>query len=340
MSSQETLSPTSSDLPGLADAKQTLERRLARYRPRDSSDDAVDFLKILFEYLPLQGQIHLADDVDKCPNDAKIRQLAQSLEDGVLRPMRAHGGITPAITPSYRRRFGVEDSIENSMSGDIRSLNRARQARLRENCLARDGNQCVITKVWETNYPGRPPQPFAPLEAAHIIPFALGVFQENDYDDRRRHSETWVSIHRYFPDLRSRIGFDSEDINNEENVMMMMAFLHREFGDFNFVLEATGTVNRYRIKTFPRFSSVLLHNLPRDGIVTITSNDGRFPLPEPHLIAVHAAIGNILHLSGRGEKIQHLKRDLEDMSGPLARDGSTNIGDLLSVSELSLLMQT
>ena len=55
---------------------------------------------------------------------------------------------------------------------------------------------------------------------------------------------------------------------------------------------------------------------------------------------MHAAIGNILRATGRGEEIDQLLDDLEGAgSSGLVRDGSTNIGDLLSVSRLSVLSE-
>lgn len=70
----------------------------------------------------------------------------------------------------------------------------------------------------------------------------------------------------------------------------------------------------------------------------MTSHDGRFPLPEVQYLQLHAAVGNILHVSGRAESIKKLLRHLEESErSVLAKDGSTNISDLLSVSDLSLL---
>lgn len=120
--------------------------------------------------------------------------------------------------------------------------------------------------------------------------------------------------------------------------MAMINPLHEEFGQFHFALEATQTPNRYRLKRFPRFGSVYTFMLPHDGIVTLTSYDPNCHLPEPRYLQLHAAIGNILHASGRAEKIEELIRDLgETGSLTLSKDGSTNVGDLLSVSRLSLL---
>jgi hypothetical protein len=42
--------------------------------------------------------------------------------------------------------------------------------------------------------------------------------------------------------------------------MMMIAPLSEEFGHFRFVLKDTPIPNRYRLKLFPRFSSVYTHS--------------------------------------------------------------------------------
>lgn len=320
-----------------AQAKYTLDRKLADYQPSGHEDDTADFLRIFFKYLPLDGQVNLAEDVNRCPDSVILWQLAKSLDHGLLRPMLAHGGITPAITPSPR--FGIDDSIDNLVSEDARSITRAAQSPLRKKCLARDGQRCVVSNIWNKSYKERPTGSIdAPLEAVHIIPFALNKLQEDNDDERFRHATIWVNIYRYFPSLRSQTNFSSEDINKETNVMMVFQPFHREFREFNFVFEATETLHRYRIKTFPRLSSVLLMHLPPDRLVTFTNHDERYSLPDPIILQIHSAIGNILHLTGRGEKIELLKRDLEEMGQGLARDGSTPIGDLLSVSSLSLLL--
>jgi hypothetical protein len=68
----------------------------------------------------------------------------------------------------------------------------------------------------------------------------------------------------------------------------------------------------------------------------MSSGHDQFGPPGPDYLAVHAAIGNILNLTARGEAIQKLIHDYDDCP-LLATDGSTNLGALLSVSKLSLL---
>ncbi|KAJ5675368.1 hypothetical protein N7462_008265 [Penicillium macrosclerotiorum] len=176
-----------------------------------------------------------------------------------------------------------------------------------------------------------PGEPTDILHAVHILPFALGS-STND-DERQRTCEVWGTIFRYFPSLRSVLDMSPEDVNRENNIMIMITPLQEEFGRFRFVLEDTPTPNRYRIKLSPRFASIYTPLLPSNMVITLTSHDHRFHLPKAKYLQFHTAIGNILDASGRAEGIEKLIRDLGDTSSPaLANDGSTNIGDLLSIS--------
>lgn len=158
MSSDESLSPTvsSRSFGTFADAKQIFDQRLAQYHRLNPADDTVDFLRVCFRCLPLHGKFNLTDDVSGFHDDAELRQLVQSIDTGLLRPMLAHGGATPTIIPSPR--YGLEDSIENILSQDIAPITRADQQRLQANCLERDGHQCVVSKMWNPQYPRRPPR--------------------------------------------------------------------------------------------------------------------------------------------------------------------------------------
>ncbi|KAI2730073.1 hypothetical protein CBS147332_1925 [Penicillium roqueforti] len=117
---------------------------------------------------------------------------------------------------------------------------------------------------------------------------------------------------------------------------MMVSPLHREFGHFSFVLEETSVSGRYRVKMFPRFQN--LYQSPMPDFTTVASHNPRYPAHNESLLAVHATVGNILHATGRGELITKTIQHLGDNSGhALAKDGSTNVEELLSVTGLSLL---
>ncbi|CAG8360126.1 unnamed protein product [Penicillium salamii] len=127
--------------------------------------------------------------------------------------MKAEGGKTPTeITPSPRS--GVEDSIESLMSQDIEPITRSDQLRPRDHCLQRDGYKCLATGFYSYPDPHPPNAITTHLEAAHIIPFALGDFDANNRDSVDKHSTIWVNLNRYFPVLRN-MSFTSEQIDEE-----------------------------------------------------------------------------------------------------------------------------
>ena len=47
---------------------------------------------------------------------------------------------------------------------------------------------------------------------------------------------TWDAIYRLFPDIRSRINFSANGINDTQNVMTMDRILHEDFGEFRLFL--------------------------------------------------------------------------------------------------------
>ena len=89
-----------------------------------------------------------------------------------------------------------------------------------------------------------------------------------------------------------------------------------------------GTPNRYFMKKHRRIPNIYEAYLSNDGYVTFTAHDGRYPLPDEKLLAVHAAVAAILHASGMAEVIDRILQD-RDETPCLAADGSTPIGTLL-----------
>ncbi|EPS29356.1 hypothetical protein PDE_04305 [Penicillium oxalicum 114-2] len=250
-----------------AAAREKMFARLDVYQSLNAEDDTVHFLSSVFRFLPIQGQVHLADDADNCDNDDRLRQLAKHLDTALLRLMMITGENTPAITPSPR--LGVEDSIKNLLSQDFDSATR-RQGELRQICLQRDNHH-------------------------------------------------------------------NEDVNRVDNVMMLAASLHRDSGRFSFILEETDVFELYHVKVFSQFrNSFLRPHMPEFTVVA--SHDPRYPAPNTNLLAVHAAIGNILHATGYGELIAKTIKHLGGSGGyALAKDGSTNVEELLSVTSLPIM---
>ncbi|OJI97288.1 hypothetical protein ASPVEDRAFT_24256 [Aspergillus versicolor CBS 583.65] len=314
--------------------ERAMNRKLDRYKETKAADDTVEFLDILFEYVPPLGRKSLFKDVVRCFDDEDLRQLVERIEFGLLRPM---------LSP----RLEMVESSEMS---------------IRDNCVSRDGNRCAITNIlappwyWGLSWKSTG----TPLSAARIIPLdmvmdmKLGVLrpqpQSLDMDERYRHGKVWDILQRYFryhvPSLHSDYLShysslpvpDIFEFEKEQNRLVMAAVLRREFEMFHFVLEATHTLNHYYFKGFSELPSYLMVFVPRDRIVRLKNHDSRYLLPSPILLSIHAAIGNLLHESSRGEKIQQLKEDLSRSRHGPARVGSSKIEDIFSLSKLSRLI--
>jgi hypothetical protein len=296
----------------------------------------VSFIVVFFEHLRThEGQHNLVSHAQIAAQTDELLKLRNHLETALLRPLLAYGGKTPVlITPSPRP--GAQDYLEHLASHNTEPATLGPQQRLKENCQRRDGHRCMVTGVWHPKHRPNQQDLFGDLEAAHIIPLAVSSF--GNAVERQEVEKIWDALFQYFPALRSRVGLAIADVNREDNIMTMYQPLHCEFGRFHIIFEWVGPGDRYKYKTFRDFSNMITLFLPRDGFVTLRSYDGgRFPLPHRDLLAMHAAIGNILNMTGAGERIEKIFQDLESASAGLAPDGSTNIASLLSVSRLSLL---
>jgi len=67
---------------------------------------------------------------------------------------------------------------------------------------------------------------------------------------------------------------------------------------------------------------VNIHTIGLPDTVTFTTTDPRLSLPDPRYLRVHAACAKVANLSGAGECIDKIIRDLEDIR-VLAADGSS-----------------
>jgi hypothetical protein len=70
-----------------------------------------------------------------------------------------------------------------------------------------------------------------------------------------------------------------------------------------------------------RISQIISLGLPQTVTFTARNN---LPLPDPRYLALHAACANVAHLSGAGEYIDSVDRDI-DAIRVLVKDGSSNM---------------
>lgn len=274
-----------------------------------------------------QAQARLAQDASECATDEDIRQLFMRINGGLLVPIKRAGGKTPTdLTHSFTHR-GVE------LNGTVPGT-RSTHKTLRNHFMQRDGFRYVASSFWHINHESLPEgAETGDLETAHIIPFNLGFHPDNS-KNVKRHGDTsiWANLNCYFPSLED-IPFSSEQINIETNAMMLDRTLHHQFGAFKLCFIATDINHQYHLETFKDTPTSALRFLPTYHLATLQSHEGKWELPDPELLRIHAQLADIFHKSGHGKRIgkriDKIWEDYEDLRG-LASDGSTNVEDLLA----------
>lgn len=268
------------------DLDRQAKERLGRYVANSECDNVVQLMDAFMEYLPKDGSVRLMQDVISLDEDEKLRQLKEHLVGAILKPskynlsitsrmalrkiclisccfpVQAVGGRTPAPTPSP-----CHDSQVQSDSLVITSMNPSscnQQARLKNDCLKRDGYRCQVTGLWDRHsvetgkiVPGEE-HTLAATEVAHIIPFSLGSFDEDKefevnvfyilnicirnilikkYIQVENKATIWQALYRYFPGLEKVITPDT--INTPANSITLFQLLHPQFGSLNITFKET-----------------------------------------------------------------------------------------------------
>lgn len=118
---------------------------------------------------------------------------------------------------------------------------------------------------------------------------------------------------------------EGPDIDRSTNAITLTLFFHRRFGDFKVSFEQTvdQVPHSYKIDYVDpnrRFGDPLL---PINRQLHITADKNIDP-PHPRLLAVHHAIARILYLSGAGNYIDRIIREMEEVL--VREDGSTELG--------------
>ncbi|KAK0732467.1 hypothetical protein B0T21DRAFT_452061 [Apiosordaria backusii] len=302
------------------------------------------FLQAFFHLaeLPIEGEheIDLNDDSKRL--GSVVSEFADYLFDNLFLPLRASSVKTPQLSPLIHSAVlraqggaGVQHFVGTP----------ERVAGLRGDCLIRDRYRCVISRRFEiqeaakrlkeareagreaTDNDGnllRAESQFEFLEVAHILPHSLTKTDK----DAELHPSKKAALHilNMFDNGMIHL-IEGSDIDRPRNAITLIHSLHGLFGSFDIFFEPIPEKeNTYRIQSF--LDPLLVRDLPVVRTLFLTEDRNIEP-PSLRLLALHSAIGHILHLSGAGEYIDSILRDAEwkDTSA----DGSTQLGHLVSL---------
>lgn len=266
--------------------------------------------------------------------------FACDLLEGFFVPLKAQGRCTPVvsrlITPTTRTEVGPEQGTPSRLHN------------LRNLCLARDGNRCVVTRKHDRKYIDglrkrtgrRILQIGIKTEAAHIIPHALNALSENATDLHPSKQTVWRILNMFDPGISSILS--GTLIDTPMNAMMLAAELHDRFGNLQCYLQEAPTVgeNTYTFHTTRGASTLDPAFAPAASHIVFTNHErgGAAPadLPSPRLLALHRACCLMLSMSGAAEYVENLLDDTEALmqKGVLAEDGSSNFALFLRMRGL------
>ncbi|KAL4812548.1 hypothetical protein BDW67DRAFT_169922 [Aspergillus spinulosporus] len=299
----------------------------------DEDDGRIGLGQVLSTLAPFP---HLPSEQKDAIKESLVA-FAKYLVDNFFLPLKASAGKTPQPTPALSRSTTSEGAIGTPQ----------RVSTLRKSCLIRDRYRCVITRKFDAQEAqirykrdrrntkdddGKPLLPerdtMAYLEVAHIIPHLLKPLTGEGGD--RKLAESKQIAHKiltmFNPGAIHLI--NGIDIDQPMNALTLIHDLHRLFGNFEIAFEPVSTQpHTYKVDYVESDRMGRVEKLPVTVSLFLTP-DQSVDSPSPQLLAIHSAIGRILHLSAAGEYINDYIRDLEEMKdSEVMQDGSTRLDD-------------
>jgi len=187
------------------------------------------------------------------------------------------------------------------------------------------------------------PLTFEYLEVAHILPHSLTRIREVQswyvtlasprHQDTSKFAQdaskqAALAILNMFDDGVGHL-IEGADIDRPRNALTLARTIHQYIGNSKIFFEPVpdSEPHTYRIGAFLRLCTVR-GILPVTRALYFTEHRTIDP-PSSRLLAIHSAIGHILHLSAAGGYIDKILEDMEGGTGHAQADGSTGLGRLV-----------
>ncbi|EAS27843.3 uncharacterized protein CIMG_09047 [Coccidioides immitis RS] len=315
--------------PDAAYSRPLLVQYTYEYSCSELSQDT--FLRAFFESIDLDvagGDIDFDDNGDEI--NEKLTSFADFLLDNFFIPPH-HATIT-------RSSFSSSTGPAHESVGTPERLSVLRGA-----CLIRDRHRCVISRAFDRKEAiirliqqgsnaqddeghQLQGQPLKFLEVAHILPHSL---TQTDSDNTLSESKKAAVMILNMFDCDVSLLIDGTNIDRAFNAMTLARDLHTIFGNFQIYFEPVpNQEHTYQIDTFLPAAALPEFRFPITRTLHLTDDRSIDP-PLARLLALHRAIAYILHLSGAGEYIDKILRDMEELG---AREGgSTELGRLITL---------
>ncbi|KAF8879585.1 hypothetical protein BD779DRAFT_1146539 [Infundibulicybe gibba] len=271
---------------------------------------------MLVEALEDATREEFASEIVRCTDDEALQALAGLYKDHLIHCFLLTKGRTPISTPSSFD--ATEEEYTPPLQVTLMNYTEAKQK-----VLIRDNHRCLLTgrldgisleagSVADNGFIT------ASTRAAHIFDWSIN--DDLDTNDKLRHAESIRVMLGRFGNINTD-ELKGANAHRLQNILTLDSSVHEWFGQLKVWLERRpeDPDNYYRPAATKPF---LLRGIPA-GIQLATPDPASYPLPDPRYIAVHAACARVAHLSGAGEYLDIVSREVE---GITVDDGS---GDVL-----------
>ncbi|KAJ5601725.1 hypothetical protein N7510_011259 [Penicillium lagena] len=176
-------------------------------------------LSAFLDHLLSQGKLVLCKEIMCCAADDQLHTVYSRLRDCILLPMLSR-------TP-----------------GDEEKLHDKKQRQLHEQCLDRDGDACVVTRIMDTVRYHDHSQPDERVEgltdAIYILPRPYEEYHGSTDDDSGAVSGSgaWQALRRYFPSTANAL--EPRTVRSAGNMVTFWDELAMEWDRFGVSLEPT-----------------------------------------------------------------------------------------------------
>ncbi|PBK95504.1 hypothetical protein ARMGADRAFT_1164063 [Armillaria gallica] len=279
-------------------------------------------------------KVSLAGDISSCNDNVEfLAGLSYLYVMGVIRTFRNPKGAIPMPQTSQ----ATADNVEVLSSQLTASASNAKQL-----ALARDNYRCILSgNVNIVNL----------CDDLTTINVAAGerrrntvlahIFGQSTADNilvggltgAAQRKLAWAAsaadVVERFADISIVKELNQNNIHKPENTFTVSPEFHGPFDELQFSLHPVGP-DTYEIHTYPSDLNAE-YGLP-DRVTLKDATGGKIPLPAVVYFQLHDVCAKIAHLSGAGEVVEQLFRDLEDVQ-VLAEDGGSHY--LLSLALLS-----
>ncbi|KDQ52299.1 hypothetical protein JAAARDRAFT_198467 [Jaapia argillacea MUCL 33604] len=292
-----------------------------------------------------EGRRNVATEIQTCvmasDTPDRLVDLAQFYMDHFIRAFKAAKSCTPTTsTHPSRPSLNLTAQEKHALLQEAPQNHRA----AKKLCLVRDGYRCVITgkydKATSDNQKRRDstfaaPAPISFTELAHIIAESTNADIQWGGSKRDCPASAWAVLGGFGKVDVQNDQLNEEGIHRLPNVMTMSHDAHCYFDGLELWLEEIDT-NRYLVRVTDPDYLVGLGINANNPQIQLTTTDVDLPLPDPHLLRLHAACAKVAHLSGAGQIVDAILRDIEELE-VLAYDGGS--AHVLTVALLNSRIQ-